>query len=233
MRGPLWLGIVALGLLAGCGGDDDGGGGADAGGGGMDSGGGGLDSGGGGVDSGGGGVDSGGGGVDSGGGDVDSGGGDVDAGMMMGCVANGGSCLGEGALCCGGLECCSGVPEPAGTATCRAMCRNSDRNIKHGFASVDPEEVLEQVARLEVTTWSYDAEPGVRHMGPMAQDFAAAFEVGADNRHIHTVDMNGVSTAAIQALHARTERLAEENRELRRDNAELRAAVARIEAALR
>jgi hypothetical protein len=42
--------------------------------------------------------------------------------------------------------------------------------------------------------------------------------------------MNGVSTAAIQALHARTERLARENEALRQDNAELREAVRRIEA---
>ena len=113
------------------------------------------------------------------------------------------------------------------------MCLDSDRNIKHGFASVEPEEVLARVASLPISTWSYDDEPGVRHMGPMAQDFAAAFELGADDRHIHVIDMNGVSTAAIQALHTRTERLARENEELRQENQELRAAVARIEAALR
>jgi hypothetical protein len=34
----------------------------------------------------------------------------------------------------------------------------------------------------------------------MAQDFAAAFQVGEDNRGISTVDANGVALAAIQAL---------------------------------
>jgi hypothetical protein len=113
------------------------------------------------------------------------------------------------------------------------MCRDSDRNIKHGFASVEPEEVLARLAALEISTWSYDDEPGVRHMGPMAQDFSAAFELGASDRRIEVIDMNGVSTAALQALHARTERLARDNEELRRENQEIRAAVARIEAALR
>jgi hypothetical protein len=43
----------------------------------------------------------------------------------------------------------------------------------------------------------------VRHVGPRAQDFAAAFGVGEDDRHIHVVDASGVALAAIQALAAR------------------------------
>jgi hypothetical protein len=35
----------------------------------------------------------------------------------------------------------------------------------------------------------------------MAQDFAAAFGLGADDRHISVSDLAGVSLAAIQALH--------------------------------
>ena len=34
----------------------------------------------------------------------------------------------------------------------------------------------------------------------MAQDFAAAFQVGDDDRHIHVVDAHGVALAAIQGL---------------------------------
>ena len=37
-------------------------------------------------------------------------------------------------------------------------------------------------------------------MGPMAQDFYAAFGLGADDRHIVTVDADGVALAAIQGL---------------------------------
>ena len=40
-----------------------------------------------------------------------------------------------------------------------------------------------------------------RHIGPMAQDFHAAFHVGEDNLHIHAIDANGVALAAIQGLY--------------------------------
>ena len=77
----------------------------------------------------------------------------------------------------------------------------SDRNLKEGFAAVDPGAVLAKVLALPLTTWSYRGEP-VRHLGPMAQDFHAAFGLGADDRHIHTLDAGGVVLAAIQGLHA-------------------------------
>lgn len=35
----------------------------------------------------------------------------------------------------------------------------------------------------------------------MAQDFADAFGVGEDDRHINLVDANGVTRAALQALY--------------------------------
>lgn len=41
----------------------------------------------------------------------------------------------------------------------------------------------------------------MRHMGPMAQDFREAFGLGEDEKHISTVDAQGVALAAIQALY--------------------------------
>jgi hypothetical protein len=77
----------------------------------------------------------------------------------------------------------------------------SDRNAKHGFEGVDVDAVLTGVVDLPLTSWSYkEDDPGTRHLGPMAQDFAATFGVGDDDRHIHVVDANGVALAAIQAL---------------------------------
>jgi hypothetical protein len=38
-------------------------------------------------------------------------------------------------------------------------------------------------------------------MGPMAQDFYAAFGLGEDDRHIATVDADGVALAGVQALY--------------------------------
>ena len=57
------------------------------------------------------------------------------------------------------------------------------------------------MAALPITQWSYKTEPGVRHVGPMAQDFHAAFGLnGTDDKHIATVDEGGVALAAIQGL---------------------------------
>ena len=38
-------------------------------------------------------------------------------------------------------------------------------------------------------------------MGPMAQDFYAAFSVGEDDKHISTIDPDGVALAGVQALY--------------------------------
>ena len=77
---------------------------------------------------------------------------------------------------------------------------SSDRDLKEGFEAVDPQQVLEAVDSLPISTWSYLSEPAVRHIGPTGQDFMTAFGLGSDERHISTVDADGVSLAAIQGL---------------------------------
>ena len=74
--------------------------------------------------------------------------------------------------------------------------------MKTDVAQLDEAKVLDEVAKLPITSWSYITERGVRHVGPMAQDFYAAFRVGADDRHITSIDEDGVALAAIKALHA-------------------------------
>ena len=49
------------------------------------------------------------------------------------------------------------------------------------------------------------AFPAVRHIGPLAQDFAGAFGVGEDGRHITAIDTEGVALAAIQGLNQKLE----------------------------
>jgi len=100
----------------------------------------------------------------------------------------------------------------------------SDRNQKKNIAPVDAAAVLEKVSRLPISTWSYRGDPdGIRHLGPMAQDFKAGFGLGDDDRTYYAVDAQGVALAAIQALERRVaeqqerlERLERENRALRR-----------------
>ena len=45
------------------------------------------------------------------------------------------------------------------------------------------------------------ADPSNKHIGPMAQDFHAAFELGTDDKTINTSDAQGVALAAIQGLY--------------------------------
>ena len=80
----------------------------------------------------------------------------------------------------------------------------SDRNAKTDFRPVSAKDILDRVDGLEITSWTFKNDSGKkRHVGPMAQDFHAAFGLnGADDKHINLTDVAGVSLAAIQALHA-------------------------------
>ncbi len=92
----------------------------------------------------------------------------------------------------------------------------SDRNLKTDVAHVDDDAVLEKVAALPISRWSYKSERGVSHVGPMAQDFYAAFKVGQDDKHITSIDEDGVALAAIKALHGENLTIRGENAQLRR-----------------
>jgi hypothetical protein len=75
-----------------------------------------------------------------------------------------------------------------------------------GDEPVDGYEILEKLAALPISTWNYKTDPpSVRHLGPMAQDFMAAFGLGDDDKVIHHVDANGVMMVAIQALYRRVQ----------------------------
>ncbi len=79
----------------------------------------------------------------------------------------------------------------------------SSRDAKTDFAETDADAVLARVAGLPITTWRYkDADRGDRHLGPVAQDFHAAFGLGRDDEHVAPTDLAGVALAAIQALNA-------------------------------
>jgi hypothetical protein len=118
----------------------------------------------------------------------------------------------------------------------------SDVNAKEAFAPVDTRAVLDQVAALPITTWRYKGQAEeIRHIGPTAQDFHAAFRVGdAPGYGITAVDADGVALAAIQALaeedrRQRTEDGGRQERitRLELENAELKAKTEELEARLR
>lgn len=63
------------------------------------------------------------------------------------------------------------------------------------------------VQELDLTEWSYADTPGVRHLGPTAQEFHAAFGLGVDDTGIASLDTSGVALASIQALAAENKAL--------------------------
>lgn len=98
----------------------------------------------------------------------------------------------------------------------------SSRELKEGFAAIDPGAILAKVLTLPITTWSYKTSDEGTHIGPVAEDFKETFGFAGDGKSIPTVDADGVALAAIQGLNAKLES----------ENAELRARLARIEQSL-
>lgn len=91
--------------------------------------------------------------------------------------------------------------EVNGTTRTTVLQITSDRNAKQDFKQVDAVAVLKKLTALPISTWAYTNGPSVRHIGPVAQDFHAAFRFGDSDKHIATVDADGVAFAAIQGLH--------------------------------
>jgi len=105
----------------------------------------------------------------------------------------------------------------------------SDRNAKENFQPVNPRGVLEKVAALPMSTWNYKSQDtSVRHIGPMAQDFKAAFDVGESETGITTIDADGVALAAIQGLNQKLEATRAENAALKQLVAELKQMILQL-----
>jgi hypothetical protein len=92
----------------------------------------------------------------------------------------------------------------AGKVAAKSYLTLSDRNAKDEIAPVDGSAMLERVSELPITSWTFKGDPELRHVGPMAQDFHAAFGLnGEDDTHINLSDSAGVSLVAIQELNKR------------------------------
>jgi hypothetical protein len=78
----------------------------------------------------------------------------------------------------------------------------SDVNRKENFESIDLDSILTKISAMPITQWNYKGDPaGVRHIGPMAQDFYKTFHVGANDKTISTVDPAGITLAGVQGLY--------------------------------
>jgi hypothetical protein len=117
----------------------------------------------------------------------------------------------------------------------------SDRNIKTDFTKVNSQDILARLVALPISGWRYTNEvTGIRHVGPMAQDFRSAFGLGHGDKLIEFVDAQGVAMAAIQGLNEKVEtesqRSEADNRqsevriqELETENADLKARLEKLE----
>ena len=103
----------------------------------------------------------------------------------------------------------------SGNLTLAGSCNcSSDVNRKEEIIPIDVDEILAKVTALPIKEWQFKGE-NIRHIGPMAQDFYAAFGLGQGETTIATVDTDGVALAAIQALKNELDDLKEEVTELK------------------
>jgi hypothetical protein len=128
----------------------------------------------------------------------------------------------------------TGVQLAAGGSSWASL---SDARMKENFRDVSGEAILASLARLPIREWNYTSQsPSLRHMGPTAQDFRAAFGLGEDERYIGTIDADGVALAAARALGERARALESGEAQLAADNdtlSAMNAALTRSNAALR
>jgi hypothetical protein len=93
---------------------------------------------------------------------------------------------------------------------------SSSRDLKTNFAPADVTTTLKKVLALPLQTWRFTNEvAGIRHLGPMSQDFYSAFNLGKSERFISSVDEGGVALAAIQGLNQKVEEKDKEIQELK------------------
>lgn len=108
--------------------------------------------------------------------------------------------------CQGGATFYSNAARTTGSAMApggsfEAIC---DRNKKENFADVDANEILGKVAELPIYLYNFKGNgPDIVCIGPVAQEWHAAFPSAKDGLTIEFADM-GVALAAIKALLAKT-----------------------------
>ncbi len=82
----------------------------------------------------------------------------------------------------------------------------SSRSFKENFQTLNSQELLLKISNLSVEAWNFkDSEE--RHIGPMAEDFVSAFDVGVvkedgnrDNQYLSAEDVAGVALAGVKEL---------------------------------
>jgi hypothetical protein len=108
---------------------------------------------------------------------------------------------------------------------------SSDRNLKENLQPVDVAAVLQRVVKIPLYLWNAKGvDPKVKHLGPTAEDFKAAFALGDSDKMIGMQDADGVSLASIQRLHQLLEVQRQRLDEQKQRIVELEANVSKLEA---
>ena len=99
--------------------------------------------------------------------------------------------------------------ENDGDIDAKSFNPTSDFFQKKNITSIDPTTILQTIEDLPISKWQYIGDDDY-HIGPMAQDFYAAFGLGKSDKSINLLDGQGVALAAIQALKKENDGLKEE-----------------------
>jgi trimeric autotransporter adhesin len=122
----------------------------------------------------------------------------------------------------------TGVVLQAGSGSWSSL---SDQASKENINLADTQALLKSVATLPIATWNYKSQDtAIRHIGPMAQDFYAAFGVGEDKKYISSIDADGVALASIQGLYTITQEQKAQIETLKTENANTHARLTALEA---
>ena len=84
----------------------------------------------------------------------------------------------------------------------------SDSSKKENITSLEKHGIINHLKNLNVYAWNYKSQNNnIVHIGPMAQDFSAAFNCGLYNTSISTVDPDGIVLHAIQELDSKLDQI--------------------------
>jgi hypothetical protein len=88
----------------------------------------------------------------------------------------------------------------------------SSRTAKENFVPIDGKVVLAKLDAMPISSWNYrGADANDRHLGPVAEDFHAAFGLGQSDHFVAPNDVAGVALASVKALqqeiHERDQRI--------------------------
>ena len=98
----------------------------------------------------------------------------------------------------------------------------SSRTVKENFTPFENNTLLDKINGLSVTTWNFKSSTE-KHIGPVAEEFVAAFDVGVireedglrDNRALAAGDVAGVALAGVQELITQNKELKAENENMK------------------